>query len=56
MPKVLTNNNLNTADIAGGTELAADVASLYGPASMYASPAAAVAGIVKNIALYKNNE
>ena len=59
MPKVLINNQpekknglATLADWAGGFETAADVASLYGPASLYASPAAAISGTIKDAARY----
>lgn len=65
MPKVLTQgaapseekSALSTvADWAGGLELAGDVTSLYGPASIIASPVAGIAGIVKDVARYSEGK
>lgn len=63
MPILLNNNStekkngLSTlADAAGGAEIALDVTSLYGPASMVASPLAAIAGTVKDLSRYFNDK
>lgn len=62
MPKVLTKSTeeksgaSTLADLAGGAEVALDVTSLYGPASIVASPLAAGAGIIKDIARWSDDK